>query len=108
MRRGESVPSIETLAADYSPNSRRHIAARSYPIESGSRTRQLPCDMREALAANARTKVVFACSPEDAAHLERHFDTAADGSRSPQPRLVPGGVSAVRRRGPWNPIHLCD
>jgi hypothetical protein len=35
---------------------------------------QLPRDMREALAANARTKVVFACSPEDAAHLERHFE----------------------------------
>jgi hypothetical protein len=35
---------------------------------------QLPRDMREALAANARTKVVFACSPEDAAVLERHFE----------------------------------
>jgi hypothetical protein len=35
---------------------------------------QLPKDMREALAANARTKLVFACSPEDAQQLERHFD----------------------------------
>jgi hypothetical protein len=35
---------------------------------------QLPKDMREALAANARTKLVFACSPEDALHLERHFE----------------------------------
>ena len=34
---------------------------------------QLPREMREALAANARTKVVFACSPEDAHQLERHF-----------------------------------
>jgi hypothetical protein len=34
---------------------------------------QLPRDMREALAANARTKVVFACAPEDATQLERHF-----------------------------------
>lgn len=35
---------------------------------------QLPKDMREALAANARTKLVFACSPEDAQQLERHFE----------------------------------
>jgi hypothetical protein len=34
---------------------------------------QLPRDMREALAANARTKLVFACAPEDARDLERHF-----------------------------------
>lgn len=35
---------------------------------------QLPRDMREALAANARTKLVFACSPEDAAAMERHYE----------------------------------
>jgi hypothetical protein len=35
---------------------------------------QVPRDMREALAANARTKLVFACSPEDAGHLEKHFE----------------------------------
>jgi len=34
---------------------------------------QLPREMRDALAANARTKVCFACSPEDAVHLEHHF-----------------------------------
>lgn len=34
---------------------------------------QLPREMRDALGANARTKVVFACSPEDATILERHF-----------------------------------
>jgi hypothetical protein len=34
---------------------------------------QLPRDMRDALAANARTKVAFACSPEDASFLEHHF-----------------------------------
>lgn len=34
---------------------------------------QLPRDMREALGANARSKVVMACSPEDANVLERHF-----------------------------------
>lgn len=35
---------------------------------------QLPRNMREAIGANARTKVVFACSPEDAGALERHFE----------------------------------
>jgi hypothetical protein len=35
---------------------------------------QLPKDVRDALGANARTKVVFTCSPEDASALERHFD----------------------------------
>jgi hypothetical protein len=34
---------------------------------------QLPRDVRDALGANARTKVVFTCSPEDAFQLERHF-----------------------------------
>lgn len=29
--------------------------------------------MRDALGANARTKVVFTCSPEDAFSLARHF-----------------------------------
>ncbi|MFN2613300.1 MAG: type IV secretory system conjugative DNA transfer family protein [Actinomycetota bacterium] len=34
---------------------------------------QLPREMRAALEANARTKVVFACSPEDAGAMEKHF-----------------------------------
>ncbi len=34
---------------------------------------QLNREMREALAANARTKVAFTCSPEDAFFLQRHF-----------------------------------
>ena len=34
---------------------------------------QLPREMRSALEANARTKVVFACSPDDASAFERHF-----------------------------------
>jgi hypothetical protein len=34
---------------------------------------QLPRDMRDALGANARTKVAFTCSPEDAFGLARHF-----------------------------------
>ncbi len=34
---------------------------------------QLPKQMSEALSANARTKLVFTCSPEDARTLERHF-----------------------------------
>ena len=34
---------------------------------------QLPRDMRDALGANARTKIVFTCSPEDAFGLARHY-----------------------------------
>ncbi|MGH2461975.1 MAG: TraM recognition domain-containing protein, partial [Chloroflexota bacterium] len=34
---------------------------------------QLPREMSDALSANARTKLVFTCSPEDAHKLERHF-----------------------------------
>lgn len=34
---------------------------------------QLPRDMREAIGANARTKIVFGVSPEDAHNLEKHF-----------------------------------
>lgn len=37
---------------------------------------QLPREMREALAANARTKIVFACSPDDAYVLEKQFRPA--------------------------------
>lgn len=33
---------------------------------------QLPRTMADALSANARTKVIFSCSPEDARALERH------------------------------------
>jgi energy-coupling factor transporter ATP-binding protein EcfA2 len=33
---------------------------------------QLPRDLREAISSNARSKVYFAVSPEDARHLERH------------------------------------
>jgi hypothetical protein len=33
---------------------------------------QLPRPMAEALSANARTKLIFTCSPEDARALERH------------------------------------
>ncbi|MQA92786.1 MAG: type IV secretion system DNA-binding domain-containing protein [Gemmatimonas sp.] len=34
---------------------------------------QLPRDMRTALGANARNKILFTCSPEDAVALESHF-----------------------------------
>ncbi len=37
---------------------------------------QLPRSMREALAANARTKIAFSCSPEDAYGLEKFFAPA--------------------------------
>lgn len=33
---------------------------------------QLPPALREAISANARNKIIFACSPEDARALERH------------------------------------
>ncbi|MDT0304322.1 type IV secretory system conjugative DNA transfer family protein [Streptomonospora wellingtoniae] len=33
---------------------------------------QLPTELRKALAANARSKIYFTCSPEDAAALEAH------------------------------------
>jgi hypothetical protein len=39
---------------------------------------QLPRDMRDALGANARTKVVFTCSPDDAFTLARHFAPELD------------------------------
>jgi hypothetical protein len=34
--------------------------------------RQLPTELADALATNARTKIVFACSPQDARTLARH------------------------------------
>ena len=34
---------------------------------------QLPREMRDALGANARTKLAFACSPADTRVLEEHF-----------------------------------
>ncbi|MEV0406627.1 TraM recognition domain-containing protein [Actinoallomurus sp. NPDC050550] len=34
---------------------------------------QLPSDLRESLAANARNKIFFTVSPNDARHLERHL-----------------------------------
>lgn len=40
---------------------------------------QLPKEMRDALGANARTKITFACSPEDGHVLERHFAPELEG-----------------------------
>ena len=37
---------------------------------------QLPRELREAVSANARSKVIFAVSPEDASALERHVTPA--------------------------------
>jgi hypothetical protein len=34
---------------------------------------QLPPELRDSLAANARNKIVFTVSPNDARHLERHL-----------------------------------
>src|SRR6266542_759008 len=60
---------------------------------------QLPRELREAVSANARTKVYFTVSPEDAHVLERHVApelTAHDlshlGGFQAAVRLVVGGV----------------
>ncbi len=37
---------------------------------------QLPHDLREGISANARSKIVFNASPEDARDLERHMTPA--------------------------------
>jgi hypothetical protein len=62
---------------------------------------QLPRELREALSANARSKVYFACSPEDAHVLERHVapelsahDLTHLGAFQAAARLVAGGVEA--------------
>jgi hypothetical protein len=84
---------------------------------------QLPRDLREGISANARNKVFFNASPEDAAVLERHTQPAltahdlahlgpyqatarllADGAETaaftlttrPLPPAVPGRASALR------------
>jgi len=60
---------------------------------------QLPRELREAVSANARTKLYFTCSPEDAHTLERHVapelsahDLAHLGAFQAAARLVAGGV----------------
>ncbi len=60
---------------------------------------QLPRELREAVSANARTKLYFTCSPEDAHLLERHVtpelsahDLAHLGAFQAAARLVAGGV----------------
>jgi hypothetical protein len=59
---------------------------------------QLPRELHDALSANARTKVYFTCSPEDARALERHtlpqlgaYDLAHLGAHQAAVRLVAGG-----------------
>jgi len=60
---------------------------------------QLPKELREAISANARNKLVFTVSPEDAGALERHFapeltahDLASLGAWQVAARLVAGGA----------------
>jgi hypothetical protein len=59
---------------------------------------QLPSELHDALSANARTKVYFTCSPEDARLLERHvhphlgaYDLAHLGAYQAAVRLLAGG-----------------
>jgi energy-coupling factor transporter ATP-binding protein EcfA2 len=59
---------------------------------------QLPRELHDALSANARTKVYFSCSPEDARTLERHvrphlgaYDLAHLGAYQAAVRLLAGG-----------------
>jgi hypothetical protein len=59
---------------------------------------QLPRELHDALSANARTKVYFTCSPEDARALERHtlpqlaaYDLAHLAGFQAAVRLVAGG-----------------
>lgn len=60
---------------------------------------QLPRELRDALSANARNKLYFAMSPEDARHLERHVtpeltghDLANLGAYQAAARLVVDGA----------------
>jgi len=70
---------------------------------------QLPRELHDALSANARTKVYFTCSPEDARLLERHvyphlgaYDLAHLGAYQAAIRLVVAGselpVCTIRTR----------
>jgi energy-coupling factor transporter ATP-binding protein EcfA2 len=70
---------------------------------------QLPRELHDALSANARTKVYFTCSPEDARLLERHvhphlgaYDLAHLGAYQAAVRLLAGGselpVCTIRTR----------
>jgi Type IV secretion-system coupling protein DNA-binding domain/TraM recognition site of TraD and TraG len=70
---------------------------------------QLPRELHDALSANARTKVYFSCSPEDARLLERHvhphlgaYDLAHLGAYQAAVRLLSGGselpVCTIRSR----------
>jgi hypothetical protein len=59
---------------------------------------QLPRELHDALSANARTKVYFTCSPEDARALERHvqpqlsaYDLSHLGAWQAAVRLVADG-----------------
>jgi hypothetical protein len=59
---------------------------------------QLPTELHHALSANARTKVYFSCSPEDARALERHlhphlgaYDLAHLGAYQAAVRLLAAG-----------------
>jgi hypothetical protein len=63
---------------------------------------QLHRELREAVSANARSKVVFACSPEDARALERHVapelsshDLAHLPAYTAAARLVVGGAQTA-------------
>jgi hypothetical protein len=76
---------------------------------------QLPAELHHALSANARTKVYFKVSPEDARLLERHVtpqlgahDLAHLGAYQAAVRLVAGGTElpacTIRTRPAADPI----
>ncbi len=66
---------------------------------------QLPRDLREGISANARNKIFFNASPEDAAALERHTLPTPGRTRPRTPRPVPGRRSPVDRRRGVHRLH---
>ena len=69
---------------------------------------QLPRDLREALAANARTKVYFQLSRDDAGHLEREMRPGARRTRPLAPAAVHRRGQALPERAALPRVHAED
>ena len=63
---------------------------------------QLPAELREGINTNARNKIMFSVSPDDATHLARHTLPELGAARPGPPRRLPRRcpAAASRRRNP--------
>ena len=92
------VPQLPQPALPAGGHARRSPRLPPVHVLAHQHLAQLPRDLREGISANARNKVFFNASPEDARALARHTLPDPGRARPGPPRPLPGRRPPRRRR----------